>query len=72
MFFKLLLTLLTALRGFFNLKNRGVSPVHNTILKIIVQVEVIDSKEKRLRVKLWQIPALVMAQDDHHQLSTTL
>ena len=72
MFFKLLLTLLTALRGFFNLKNRGVSPVHNTILKIIVQVEVIDSKEKRLRVKLWQIPALVMAQDDHYQLSTTL
>ena len=42
------------------------------ILKIIGQVEVIDSQEKRLRVKLWQIPALVMAQDDHYQLSTTL
>ena len=49
-----------------------MSPVHNIILKITGQVEVIDSQGKRLRVKLWQIPALVMAQDDHHQLSTTL
>ena len=42
------------------------------ILKIIGQVEVIDSQEKTLRVKPWQIPALVMAEDDHYQLSTTL
>ena len=72
MFFKLLLRLLTVLRGFFNLRNRDVSPVHNTILKIIGQVEVIDSQEKRLRVKPWQISALVMAEDDRYQLSTTL
>ena len=72
MFFKLLLRLLTVFRGFFNLRNRDVSPVHNIILKIIGQVEVIDSQEKRLRLKPWQIPALVMAEDDHYQLSTTL
>ena len=71
MFFKLLVRLLTVLSGFFNLRNRDVSTVHNIILKIIGQVEGIDSQEKRHRVKLWQIPALVMVQDDHYQLSTT-
>ena len=41
-------------------------------MKITGQVEVMDNKEKKLRVKPWQIPAPVMAQDDHYQLCTTL